>query len=70
MCVENHHFFQLLNGHPQAISLVASLLQNKRLVEVYELTAKQMLKTLQIEGIQKEQQQALTSIKVSLDYSI
>jgi len=44
--IENHHFFKLLNGHPLAISLVASLLENKSLEEVYELSFKNFYDTL------------------------
>lgn len=39
-------------------------------MEVYELTAKQILNTLQIEELELEEHHSLTSIKVSLDYSI
>lgn len=35
--LENHHMFEILKGHPHAISLAAPLLQNKKLKELYEL---------------------------------
>jgi len=67
--IENHHFLKLLNGHPQAIGLVASLLQNHTLSEVYEKTREDMLDTFKIPGVSEEDSYK-TSIKSSLDISI
>ena len=58
-----------MNGHPQAIGLVASLLENNTLREVYEKTRKNMLDTFKIPGL-PESDSYQTSIKFSLDTSI
>ena len=67
MLLDDHHMCELLAGHPHAISLVAPLLQNKTLSELYKLLNSQdIMNVLRDEGIGAP----LASLKVSLDTSI
>jgi hypothetical protein len=66
--LENHHMFEILNGHPHAISLAAPLLQNKKLKELYELlNSEEIMNWLENHG---NTDTAMCSLKVSMDISI
>ncbi len=60
--------FEILKGHPHAISLAAPLLQNKKLKELYELlNSDEIMNWLENQGIKDT---PMSSLKVSMDVSI
>ena len=60
--------FEILKGHPHAISLAAPLLQNKKLKELYELlNSDDIMNWLENQGIKDD---PMGSLKVSMDISI
>jgi hypothetical protein len=60
--------FEILKGHPHAISLAAPLLQNKKLKELYELlNSDEIMNWLDMQGIKDD---PMGSLKVSMDISI
>lgn len=60
--------FEILKGHPHAISLAAPLLQNKKLKELYELlNSDGIINWLENEGYKND---PMGSLKVSMDISI
>jgi hypothetical protein len=66
--LESHHMFEILKGHPHAISLAAPSLQYKRLSELYALlNSDSIMDWLEHEGIKDD---PMGSLKVSMDLSI
>lgn len=60
--------FEILKGHPHAISLAAPLLQDKRLKELYGLlNSDEIMNWLENQGIKDD---SMGSLKVSMDISI
>jgi hypothetical protein len=60
--------FEILKGHPHAISLAAPLLQDKKLKELYYLlNSEEINEWLENQGIKDG---AVGSLKVSMDISI
>ena len=71
--LEHHQLLQILGGHPQAISLAAALLLDRTPKELFQLLiSKDLIKVLQVEGLNNEEGEAksIDSLKVSLDVSI
>jgi hypothetical protein len=69
--LQNHHMFQILRGHPHAISLAAPLLQNKTLKELYDiLNSDKIMNWLRSQDMKDSEMSSMTSLKVSMDISI
>jgi hypothetical protein len=65
-----HPVLKFLGGHPQAIALVAPLLQDRSLNDLYSLLTTKSLNQLQVFGCREDEKQAVSRLVVSLEASI
>lgn len=69
--LQNHHMFQILRGHPHAISLAGPLLKHKTLKELYDiLNSDKIMNWLRSQDMKDSEMSSMTSLKVSMDISI
>ena len=66
-----HHLMKMLGGHPQAISLAAALLVDRKLKDLYDkMISDPIMNVLRAEGLSENEANALNSMEVSLDITL
>eukprot|EP00753_Platysulcus_tardus_P008992 PLAT175.5.p1 GENE.PLAT175.5~~PLAT175.5.p1 ORF type:complete len:1597 (+),score=689.47 PLAT175.5:1104-5894(+) len=66
----NHSVLRFLSGHPQAIALAASLLQDRTLDEVRHLLTSRGVKELAVPDLMDSERSAVNTLVISLDASL